>query len=220
MTASTGSATNWYRYTARQFDSDTALYYHRARYYDPQAGRFISEDPIRIQGGINFYRYASNSPINFEDHFGWCPEGSTSLTPGQIASFLSEADALTKLGLNHQQMDCSHYVNQSLTNAGIDVGGYASTTGMWDSPYYEPIGVGTAGPGDLLMFATTSDTGSSYSQHVVIDNGSDFFGSQNNTGPAIVNDWQNNNYWNGNNLAQGKARGAVVEGAYRICIPQ
>ena len=45
MRESTGSATNWFRYTARQFDSATALYYYRARYYDPMTGRFLSEDP-------------------------------------------------------------------------------------------------------------------------------------------------------------------------------
>ena len=70
LTNSTGSATNWFRYTARQFDSDTALYYCRARYYDPSTGRFISEDPIRFRGGINFYRYVRNNPIRFRDPFG------------------------------------------------------------------------------------------------------------------------------------------------------
>jgi len=71
MTASTGSATNWFRYTARQFDSDTGLYNYRARYYDPAIGRFISEDPIGFYGGVNFYRYTSNSPVNFTDPLGW-----------------------------------------------------------------------------------------------------------------------------------------------------
>jgi uncharacterized protein RhaS with RHS repeats len=42
MTASTGSTTNPLRYPAREFDSETNLYYYRARYYDPATGRFIS----------------------------------------------------------------------------------------------------------------------------------------------------------------------------------
>ena len=70
MTASTGSATNWFRYTGRQFDSTGGLYYYRARYYDPMSGRFLSEDPISFQGGINFYRYAVNNPIIFRDPSG------------------------------------------------------------------------------------------------------------------------------------------------------
>ena len=73
LTNSTGSATNWFRYTARQFDSDTALYYYRARYYDPTIGRFISEDPIRFKGGFNFYGYTSNNPIGRRDPSGLCP---------------------------------------------------------------------------------------------------------------------------------------------------
>jgi RHS repeat-associated protein len=221
LTASTGSATNWFRYTARQFDSSTALYYYRARYYDPSIGRFISEDPVRMKGGINSYRYVSNSPINLGDPSGLCPEGWAGLTQDQITSFLNAGQDLTKLGLSHNQMDCSHFVYQALTNAGIDVGGYASTAGMWGNPYYESVNQADVSPGDLLMFATTSNGGQSYSQHVVIANGADFLGSQNSTGPATVTNWQNNNYWNGTNLGTivGQQTGALPEGGYRICLP-
>jgi RHS repeat-associated protein len=72
-TASTGSLTNPFRYTAREFDSETSLYYMRARYFDPATGRFISEDPITFSGGINFYRYAKNNPVNLVDPFGLSP---------------------------------------------------------------------------------------------------------------------------------------------------
>jgi RHS repeat-associated protein len=70
LTASTGSATNWFRYTARQFDSSTALYYNRARYYDPTIGRFLSEDPIGFDGGVNKYAYARTNPTNLADPSG------------------------------------------------------------------------------------------------------------------------------------------------------
>jgi RHS repeat-associated protein len=71
MTASTGSATNWFRYTARQFDSSTALYYYRARYYDPMTGRFLSEDPIRFSGAdMNVFRFVRNKPTGFVDRMG------------------------------------------------------------------------------------------------------------------------------------------------------
>ncbi len=73
MTNSTGSATNWFRYAGRHFDSSTALYYNRARYYDPTTGRFVSEDPIRFSGGANFYQHARNSPIDLSDPSGLCP---------------------------------------------------------------------------------------------------------------------------------------------------
>src|SRR5215467_10444723 len=44
--------------------------YYRARYYDSNVGRFISEDPIRFDGGENFYLYTGDSPLGLTDPFG------------------------------------------------------------------------------------------------------------------------------------------------------
>src|SRR5580658_7134429 len=49
--ASTGTLANPFQYTGRESDQETGLYYDRARYYDPAAGRFLSEDPIGFHGG-------------------------------------------------------------------------------------------------------------------------------------------------------------------------
>jgi RHS repeat-associated protein len=57
-------------FTGREWDEETGLYYYRARYYDPQIGRFISEDPIGFQAGVNFFSYVLNNPTNFTDPFG------------------------------------------------------------------------------------------------------------------------------------------------------
>ena len=51
-----------FTFTGRDFDGATGLYYYRARFYDPQLGRFISEDPIGLTGGINAYAYVGNNP--------------------------------------------------------------------------------------------------------------------------------------------------------------
>ena len=65
--SSAGSLTNPFQYTAREFDAETSLYYDRARYYDSQIGRFLSEDPIGFEGGDNnVYRYSFNDPVNLE----------------------------------------------------------------------------------------------------------------------------------------------------------
>jgi RHS repeat-associated protein len=58
------------RHAGRLFDPETGLYYNRARYYDPEVGRFISEDPIGLSGGPNQYVYAGNDPINHTDPSG------------------------------------------------------------------------------------------------------------------------------------------------------
>jgi len=70
LTASTGSLVNPFQYTARESDTDTGLYYYRARYYDPQTGRFLSEDPTGFAAGADFYSYGGNSPSNFVDPTG------------------------------------------------------------------------------------------------------------------------------------------------------
>ncbi len=70
LTNSTGSITNPFQYTAREFDSETNLYSYRARYYDPAVGRFLSEDPRTFDSDVNFYDYVYNSPLNFTDPSG------------------------------------------------------------------------------------------------------------------------------------------------------
>jgi len=46
-------------------------YYYRARYYDPEIGRFVSEDPLGFAAGdVNFYAYVGNNPINNNDPSG------------------------------------------------------------------------------------------------------------------------------------------------------
>ena len=60
-----------YIYTAREFDSETNLYYYRARYYDPSIGRFITRDPIGFDGGdYNLYAYVENNSVNLVDPMG------------------------------------------------------------------------------------------------------------------------------------------------------
>ncbi len=70
LAASSGSVTNPFRYTAREWDGETGLYFYRARYYSPVSGRFLTEDPIDFAAGPNFYRYVSNSTPNLNDPTG------------------------------------------------------------------------------------------------------------------------------------------------------
>jgi RHS repeat-associated protein len=74
LTASSGTTTNPYRYVGRESDSETGVYYNRARYYDVSTGRFLSEDPAEFSGGSNFYRYANNNPTLFVDPSGLEPD--------------------------------------------------------------------------------------------------------------------------------------------------
>ncbi len=69
--SSTGSLANPFQYTARESDSETGLYYYRARYLDSSTGRFLSEDPVKFYAGVNFYTYALNSPTYWIDPSGF-----------------------------------------------------------------------------------------------------------------------------------------------------
>ena len=57
---------------------ETSTYYYRARYFDQSVGRFVSEDPIGFRGGIDFYRYVSNNPLNLTDPTGLMSGGRDS----------------------------------------------------------------------------------------------------------------------------------------------
>ena len=70
LIASSGTAINPIQYIGREFDKETNLYFNRARYYDPNIGRFMSEDPVGFAGGMNFYGYSFNSPVNLRDPSG------------------------------------------------------------------------------------------------------------------------------------------------------
>ena len=56
------------RFTGKDYDEVTGLYYFNARWYDPQLGRFTSEDPAR--DGMNWYVYVRNNPLRFIDPNG------------------------------------------------------------------------------------------------------------------------------------------------------
>jgi RHS repeat-associated protein len=110
------------------------LYYMKARYYDPEVGRFISEDPLGFDGGdINLYVYAQNNPVNFTDPLG--------LKTWQIG-----------LGLNEGG------IVGSTKSAGIIIG-HNPNTGDWDFGFYATGGAGPYGgaSASLTLDITTSD---------------------------------------------------------------
>ncbi|EOC2631463.1 RHS repeat-associated core domain-containing protein, partial [Salmonella enterica] len=57
------------RLPGQQYDDETGLYYNRYRYYNPEQGRYISQDPIGLRGGWNLYTYPLN-PVSGTDPLG------------------------------------------------------------------------------------------------------------------------------------------------------
>lgn len=72
ITSESNSAkTPFFAYTGRDWDEDLNLQYNRARWFDPNSGRWLGEDPIRFEAGDpNLHRYVLNSPVNFTDPTG------------------------------------------------------------------------------------------------------------------------------------------------------
>jgi RHS repeat-associated protein len=75
--------TNNLRFPGQYFDSETGLHYNCNRYYIPSIGRYLTTDPIGLNGGIHLFAYVNNNSINFSDSYG--------LTVNQIA----DTNALT-----------------------------------------------------------------------------------------------------------------------------
>ncbi|MGE0711197.1 MAG: Ig-like domain-containing protein [Planctomycetota bacterium] len=65
---------NPWRFTGRRFEAETSLYYYRLRYYDPEAGRFVSRDPLGTWGDPgqrgNGQSYCGCNPVNRVDPLG------------------------------------------------------------------------------------------------------------------------------------------------------
>ncbi len=81
---------NAYTYTGRELDA-SGLYYYRARYYLPSAGRFLTPDPIGLQGGLNAYTYVSSNPVNYTDPFGLLAGRPFASAAPQLPTFLGSA---------------------------------------------------------------------------------------------------------------------------------
>jgi RHS repeat-associated protein len=69
-----------YRFSGKERDDETGLYYFGARYYAQWLGRWTSPDPSGFKDGLQLYRYCQNNPIGVRDHLGL--EGSIAI-PGK-----------------------------------------------------------------------------------------------------------------------------------------
>ncbi|MCK1794167.1 RHS repeat domain-containing protein, partial [Pseudomonas violetae] len=73
------------RFQGQYFDDETGLHYNTFRYYDPEVGRFITQDPIGLAGSVNLYQQAPN-PISWVDPLGWTCSTTLNVNKPKILS--------------------------------------------------------------------------------------------------------------------------------------
>ena len=108
------------RFQGQYFDDETGLHYNTFRYYDPEVGRFVTQDPIGIFGGINLYQYAPSA-------IGWIdPQGLATLfelgTYGGLNGTAHVGDGLQA----HELLRHEYLVQQNLAEKGVRLSGNPS----------------------------------------------------------------------------------------------
>ncbi len=129
---------NPYRYKAREWDAEAQLYFMRARYYDPVLGRFISEDPIGLAGGVNPTAFVDGEPVGRVDPSGldWhCIENRSFVSVGPTSG--SSGTGGSWATSSEEYYRCS----------------WVSSRGVWGSPPRGsipwPVGEGAVVVGEL-----------------------------------------------------------------------
>ncbi|GAB2682001.1 SpvB/TcaC N-terminal domain-containing protein [Nocardia goodfellowii] len=82
-----------YRYTGKERDEESGLYYHGARYYAPWLGRWTACDPAGLVDGPNLYAYVGANPVRKVDATGTQDGDPPLFDPGDIDNALSQGEA-------------------------------------------------------------------------------------------------------------------------------
>ncbi|MBL8742374.1 MAG: RHS repeat-associated core domain-containing protein, partial [Myxococcales bacterium] len=96
-----------YRYTGKERDEETGLYYNGARYLAAWLGRWTSADPIGMQAGVKLYQYCRGSPVNFTDPSGTDEEltWARPAKPAAHGSSILSAPAAMDTGITPKERD-------------------------------------------------------------------------------------------------------------------
>ena len=81
-----------FKYQGQYYDSEVELCYNRFRYYHPETGRYISEDPIKLLGGFNVFAYVSdtNAWVDVLGLEGSIYANARKMTDEEIARFFGD----------------------------------------------------------------------------------------------------------------------------------
>jgi RHS repeat-associated protein len=118
---------NTYRYSSKDYDRNSGMYYYGFRFYEPNFQRWLNRDPIQERGGINLYQFNRNNPLRFVDPYG-LDEFAASIALSRGGGLLAEEEA----GGWVAGGNFDPYVDAGLALTAIGIIGYAA----WE--YFEP----------------------------------------------------------------------------------
>jgi RHS repeat-associated protein len=126
------------RFQGQYFDDETALHYNTFRYYDPEVGRFITQDPIGLFGGNNLYSYAPNTN-GWIDPLGWCVSTSVSRgaagEPVKATATITKNDLRTGTATNQTSRAWARSLGRSNDDAGHIIGKLLGGSGGKDGVF-------------------------------------------------------------------------------------
>jgi RHS repeat-associated protein len=121
---SNGDFDETHGFTGKEYDSDTGLYYFNARWYDPDLGRFISEDPVMDPNNPNLYSYCANNPLSNSDPTGLDSESSSGSGGGVLSSIghaISSAISAVGNAISSAVSSISHAVSSAVSSVASAV---------------------------------------------------------------------------------------------------
>jgi len=141
ITEETAVVNNPFRYAGYEYDSESELYYLKARHYDPTIARFMQEDTyrgsIRDPLSLNLYTYCNNEPIKYYDPTGHVVSAAdkqnlTASQQKQVQKYTDDYNAAKAKG-DKAGMEAAHAGAEAVRNSagysgGTDGSGYTSTT--------------------------------------------------------------------------------------------
>ncbi len=118
-------------------DQETGLHYNYRRYYDPETGRYLTQDPIGLEGGINLFSYAQADPVNLTD-----PTGE--IVPVVVAGAVCMASCMAATAAEDLITGECTTVGTSAKNCAIGcamggVGALAMKVGKWGKRAYDNL---------------------------------------------------------------------------------
>ena len=122
------------KYTGKDLDEDTGLYYFNARWYDASTGRFISEDPTR--DGQNWYIYTSNNPMNRIDPTGLSEVFAEDINGQPIVAFEGrdlKSETVVEVNRTGEEGNFSDDLSVKIGNQKL-VEEKVRSTANWDNP--------------------------------------------------------------------------------------